>query len=331
MDPENIDSALERFEELLTVPQLDMPAFLIIEGGTWRERAEIVQQFGENIPERLAIVDINLPETFEDETIDDDRRSLRLVQEAILEHINLDRPSVVFLWWYDLLLPLDDRLRSFFQEIATVRCWVLIADRKWLSETSSSQRGGQFRGYLRDDTLGEVIVVRPSGAMERRHRNRQAHKQPANEATARAPTASAEQRFGPTQVQIESALRAREGQAKFREALLQAFQNRCAVTGSTVTELLEAAHIEPYSEGQDHRLSNGLILRTDIHTLFDKGLLAINPLEACRGQVVIHRYLQRDPHYKDLHSIFIALPAGECESRRIALLRHYDQFRTRGE
>lgn len=320
MDPEDIDAVLEQFEALLDASQLDKPGFLIIEGGTWPERVVIAQQVGEIIPDWFAIVEIDLRQEFADGTINDDNGSLDLVQSQISQYISREvterRQSIVVLWRYDLLLPLDDRLRVFFQAHRQVRCWVLLPERKWLSETSSSQRGGPFRGYLRDENLGKVMVARPPGAYARRYRNRQPQK----------PSLSVEQRFGPTQVQIEAALRAREGQAKFRADLLQIFGHRCAVSGCTMTEILEAAHIQPYSEGQDHRLSNGLILRADIHTLFDKGLLAIIPQETCQAQVIVHPQLQQDPYYNTFHLISVALPASECEARQTALLQNYPQF-----
>lgn len=61
----------------------------------------------------------------------------------------------------------------------------------------------------------------------------------------------------------------RRGQREFRTALLRAYRGRCAVTGSTVESVLEAAHIEPYREQQHHQVRNGILLRADLHTLFD--------------------------------------------------------------
>lgn len=69
----------------------------------------------------------------------------------------------------------------------------------------------------------------------------------------------------------------RQGQRAFRAALITAYRGRCAVTGSDCEEVLEAAHIRPYSGPQSNRTSNGLLLRADIHTLFDLNLLAIEP------------------------------------------------------
>lgn len=58
-------------------------------------------------------------------------------------------------------------------------------------------------------------------------------------------------------------------QSKFRKELLVAYNNTCAVTGSKVVELLEAAHIQPYDGVHTSVVSNGILLRSDIHDLFD--------------------------------------------------------------
>src|SRR5690606_23410684 len=56
-----------------------------------------------------------------------------------------------------------------------------------------------------------------------------------------------------------------------------AYEGRCAVTGTNAEAVLEAAHIRPYRGPQSNVLSNGLLLRADIHILFDLALLAIDP------------------------------------------------------
>ena len=67
----------------------------------------------------------------------------------------------------------------------------------------------------------------------------------------------------------------RIGQNLFRLSLLSAYQGRCAVTGTDVPEVLDAAHIQKFSENPNHAINNGLLLRKDIHTLFDCGYLEI--------------------------------------------------------
>jgi len=69
----------------------------------------------------------------------------------------------------------------------------------------------------------------------------------------------------------------RQGQPKFRSDLLRAYRCRCAVTGCDCVEALEAAHIAPYKGKAWNVTTNGLLLRADIHTLFDLHLLTVDP------------------------------------------------------
>lgn len=61
----------------------------------------------------------------------------------------------------------------------------------------------------------------------------------------------------------------RRGQSQFRRSLLDAYNRRCAVTGSPTESVLEAAHIDPYRGDHTNAVENGMLLRADIHTLFD--------------------------------------------------------------
>lgn len=74
----------------------------------------------------------------------------------------------------------------------------------------------------------------------------------------------------------QQTIKSRRGQQRFRQALLKAYGGRCVVTGCRVEDLLEAAHITPHADHTDYRVSNGLLLRSDIHTLFDLNLLVID-------------------------------------------------------
>ena len=96
----------------------------------------------------------------------------------------------------------------------------------------------------------------------------------------------------------------RQGQAQFRNALIKAYEGRCAVTGCDSPFALEAAHIRPYRGEHTNDVTNGLLLRADIHALFDLGLLAVNP--ATRA-VVISDQLSGD-HYKSLDGRSLHLP-----------------------
>lgn len=67
----------------------------------------------------------------------------------------------------------------------------------------------------------------------------------------------------------------RIGQGAFRVLVTDAYSRRCSITGEKTLPVLDAAHIKPYAESGPHFISNGLLLRSDIHKLFDGGYLTI--------------------------------------------------------
>ena len=71
--------------------------------------------------------------------------------------------------------------------------------------------------------------------------------------------------------------KARIGQGAFRVLVTEAYEKRCAITGERTLPVLEASHIRPYAESGPNRVSNGLLLRSDLHILFDRGYLTLTP------------------------------------------------------
>jgi putative restriction endonuclease len=69
----------------------------------------------------------------------------------------------------------------------------------------------------------------------------------------------------------------RLGQGAFRLAVTEAYGRACAVSGEHSLPVLDAAHIQPFGGEGDHRVQNGLLLRADIHRLFDKGYVTVTP------------------------------------------------------
>ncbi len=69
----------------------------------------------------------------------------------------------------------------------------------------------------------------------------------------------------------------RLGEGGFRIAVTDAYQRRCAITGEKTLPVLEAAHIRPYASDGPHLVSNGLLFRSDLHTLFDRGYITVTP------------------------------------------------------
>ena len=78
-------------------------------------------------------------------------------------------------------------------------------------------------------------------------------------------------------VRVLASVVRRQGQGAFRDALLATYSDTCVISGCKVTDVLDAAHIQPYRGSHTDHVTNGILLRTDLHSLFDRGLLAINP------------------------------------------------------
>lgn len=71
--------------------------------------------------------------------------------------------------------------------------------------------------------------------------------------------------------------RRRLGQGAFRVLVTDTYARRCAITGEHTLLVLEAAHIKPVMLGGQHEITNGLLLRSDVHTLFDRGYVTVTP------------------------------------------------------
>lgn len=99
----------------------------------------------------------------------------------------------------------------------------------------------------------------------------------------------------------------RQGQPAFRDKLLNLYDARCAISGCDVPATLEAAHIVPYKGSHTNHPSNGLLLRADLHTLFDLGLLAV---DTATMTVLIAQALH-GTCYQDYANIPIALPKNQ--------------------
>lgn len=69
--------------------------------------------------------------------------------------------------------------------------------------------------------------------------------------------------------------RARLGQGTFRILVLESYNRRCAITGERTIPVLESAHIKPYARSGPNKVNNGLLLRSDLHKLFDSGLMTV--------------------------------------------------------
>lgn len=115
------------------------------------------------------------------------------------------------------------------------------------------------------------------------------------------------------------ARRVRKGQSRFRKALKNLYGSRCAFTGTSEETVLEACHIISHAKTGDNSLDNGLLLRSDIHVLFDEHLMTL----ANDGQhILVHKDVTA-PEYARLNQTAPGLRPATPESH-LALIRQHN-------
>jgi len=135
-----------------------------------------------------------------------------------------------------------------------------------------------------------------------------------NQCTAQAQTIAA-----PVATTVEGALVAerfgspiviqpRLGQGVFRLAVTDAYGRACAVTNEHSLPALEAAHIKPYGQGGSHDIRNGLLFRSDLHRLFDRGYVTVTAEWRLEVSPLLKEHFSNGRSYYPLHGQQIALP-----------------------
>ena len=117
-----------------------------------------------------------------------------------------------------------------------------------------------------------------------------------------------------------SLVRHRLGQGSFRAAVTDAYDRQCAVTGDRVLYVLDAAHIRPFAQGGEHSVNNGLLLRSDVHTLFDRGYLAVDPHHRVRVSARLRAEFHNGKEYYALEGRPILLPTAHGDQPDADLL-----------
>lgn len=120
----------------------------------------------------------------------------------------------------------------------------------------------------------------------------------------------------------------RKGQIQLRQKLLDAYQQRCAVSGCTAVQVLEVAYILPYAGEKTNHPTNCLLLRADIHVLFDLHLLTIDP---STSKVRVAPWLGQTPYAK-LDGRKVKFPKDvDLRPSAIALATHFEECQWRDE
>jgi putative restriction endonuclease len=120
----------------------------------------------------------------------------------------------------------------------------------------------------------------------------------------------------------------RIGQRSFRALVTDAYNYRCAISRERTLPVLQAAHIRPYAEGGTHELSNGLLLRSDLHTLFDQHYVTVDPNK--KTLIVSRRIREQFENGRDYYAMnnrALLQPGNEVALPSVASLTyHYERF-----
>lgn len=107
---------------------------------------------------------------------------------------------------------------------------------------------------------------------------------------------------------IAALAKRRIGQGTFRVLITDTYQRRCAVSHEKALPVLEAAHIRPVSDRGEHRVDNGILLRSDIHALFDRGYVTVTPEYRFRASRRLREDFDNGEHYRSFEGAAISLP-----------------------
>jgi putative restriction endonuclease len=187
------------------------------------------------------------------------------------------------------------RLDSSSHDPVEIGCRVLaqpvfLAEEQWIAPPASFSRNiVSFRGYSTEEPEGLMLWERLVAAQE--------------EGQTMVGLNETAARYG------EPALiRPRLGQGAFRLLVTDIYHRRCAITGERTLPALEAAHIKPYAEGGEHAGSNGILMRRDLHSLFDAGYVTVTTDYRFEVSRRIREEFENGRAYYALHGTSVASP-----------------------
>lgn len=187
-----------------------------------------------------------------------------------------------------------------------------LPEHQWFDPLGWKPNIVRFRGYSTDDAEGlalwEAALAAQAGAV------------PLPGMAERAA-----ERYG------EPALiRPRLGQGAFRLLVTDVYGRRCAVTRERTLPALEAAHIRPYAEGGEHAASNGILMRRDLHSLFDAGYVTVTPEHRFEVSRRIREEFENGREYYALHGASVAVPSQRDAQPDAGALRWHNEERYLG-
>lgn len=124
--------------------------------------------------------------------------------------------------------------------------------------------------------------------------------------------------------------RHRVGQGIFRSVVTDAYQRRCAVTRERALPALDAAHIKPFSVTPVNYVQNGVLLRSDVHRLFDAGYVTVTPRYRVEVSDRIRTDFNDGENYLKLHGTELWVPARREHQPGRSYLEWHNENRFRG-
>jgi hypothetical protein len=118
-------------------------------------------------------------------------------------------------------------------------------------------------------------------------------------------------------------IKSRRGQSEFRKALLAKHDGACCISKCGAMAVLEAAHIIPHTEETNYSLTNGLLLRADIHTLYDLNFIGID----ASGKVHVSTSL-KNTEYSQYHGVSIGTSVPKAMADNLA--QRFELFEKQG-
>jgi len=122
----------------------------------------------------------------------------------------------------------------------------------------------------------------------------------------------------------------RLGQATFRIAVLDAYGRACAVTGEHSLPAIEAAHIRSYAHDGPNEIRNGLLLRADLHRLFDTGYVTVTPDLLLEVSSRLREDYKNGRSYYPLQGVRLGVPPTEAHQPEKQFLEWHNRHVFRG-
>ncbi len=120
--------------------------------------------------------------------------------------------------------------------------------------------------------------------------------------------------------------RVRLGQGAFRVLVTDAYTRKCSISGEKTLPVLEAAHIKPYALAGPHAISNGLLLRSDVHKLFDTGYLTVtNNLRVEVSKRIKEEFENGKEYYQFHGKELLYLPKQDRERPRAEFIQWHNE------